>query len=353
MSEIEIIREVNNTTDPKKLIQIYEDNKARPRIVKSIVFNKYCPEEIKKDYIEYNLTVKLPAYKTALSESAWDENLEALKKSLQSWRPVRTSTPKIQIDTENPEYKKILKIIETRKQIILYGPPGTSKTFLAKGLANVIADTDNNIETVQFHPSYSYEDFIEGIFPKIVNGSVEYRVVNKIFKSFCNKAEKEPDKYYVIIIDEINRADLSKVFGELLSGLEYRKQPITLLYSQEQFIIPENVVIIGTMNTLDKSTIDIDYALRRRFYFYNVKPDVSKLVSILKENNVQGDLISKVVSIFNKIQNVFPLGHAYFKDVKEKEDLIQLWEHQLEPLLEEYFGEFEKDKFEKAKECFF
>jgi len=113
------------------------------------------------------------------------------------------------------------------------------------------------------------------------------------------------------------------------------------------------VVIIGTMNTLDKSTIEIDYALRRRFYFYNVKPDPRKLVNILKENNVQGELIGKVVSIFNKIQNVFPLGHAYFKDIKDEDDLVYLWNHQLEPLLEEHFGEFERDKFEKAKECFF
>lgn len=181
---------------------------------------------------------------------------------------------------------------------------------------------------------------------------MEYKVKNKIFKEFCKKADSFSDKYFVLIIDEINRADISKVFGELLSCLEYRKQPMTLLYSTEKFIIPENVIIIGTMNTLDKSTIDIDYALRRRFYFYNVKPDVKRLVDILKQNGAEGATISKVVEIFNNIQKVYPIGHAYFKDVKEETDLLELWEHQLEPMLEEHFGEFDKEKFNRVKECF-
>lgn len=354
MSEKDIIREVNITDDPKKLIELYEQNKAKPRIVKEIVFNKYCPDEIKKDYIEYNLTIKLPNYKDLLGETAWDENLDALKKSLQSWRPVKTTTPSIKIDSDDPELMKLLKIIERRKQIIFYGPPGTSKTYLAKGIANLLTQGDENcIENVQFHPSYSYEDFIEGIFPVVKdNGIVEYKVKNKIFKEFCKKADSFSDKHFVLIIDEINRADISKVFGELLSCLEYRKQPMTLLYSTEKFIIPENVIIIGTMNTLDKSTIDIDYALRRRFYFYNVKPDVKRLVDILKQNGAEGATISKVVDTFNNIQKVFPIGHAYFKDVKEEGDLLELWEHQLEPMLEEYFGEFDKEKFNKVKDCF-
>jgi len=354
VSENDIIREVNMTDDPKKLIDLYEKHKAKPRIVKEIVYNKYCPDEIKKDYIEYNLDTKLPYYKEFLGEAGWEENLAALRKSLQSWRPVKTTTPLIKIDSDDKEIMKLLKIIERRKQIIFYGPPGTSKTYLAKGIANLLTHGDENrIETVQFHPSYSYEDFVEGIFPVVRdNGNIEYKVKDKIFKVFCKKAESFINKHFVLIIDEINRADISRVFGELLSCLEYRKQPVTLLYSTEKFIIPENVIIIGTMNTMDRSTIDIDYALRRRFYFYNVKPDVKRLVDILKQNGAEDFTISKVVDIFNNIQKVFPIGHAYFKDVKEEGDLTELWEHQLEPMLEEYFGEFEKEKFNKIKDCF-
>ena len=168
----------------------------------------------------------------------------------------------------------------------------------------------------------------------------------------CKEAESNPDKNYVLIIDEINRADLSKVFGEIFSALEYRKEIVKLLYSRESFTIPTNLYIIGTMNTLDKSTVDIDFALMRRFKFFEVSPDTEVLRKILRENGVDSDLIEKIVDVFKKIQEFYLLGHAYFKDIKSKQDLKLLWEHQLSFLLKEYFTDLKKDVYEKIREIY-
>jgi len=284
----------------------------------------------------------------------WDDLLDAMEICLEVWNPPREVAPIPEIDLEDPRMKEIFESIQNYKQVILYGPPGTSKTYYAKGLAFAIANDPNNIEFVQFHPSYSYEDFVEGIFPEVSEdtGQITFKIEDKIFKKLCKEAENNPDKNYVLIIDEINRADLSKVFGEIFSALEYRKEVVKLLYSRESFTIPTNLYIIGTMNTLDKSTVDIDFALMRRFKFFEVSPDTEVLRKILRENGVDSDLIEKIVDIFKKIQEFYPLGHAYFKDIKSKQDLKLLWEHQLSFLLKEYFTDLKKDVYEKIREIY-
>jgi len=243
----------------------------------------------------------------------------------------------------------------------LYGPPGTSKTYYARGLALAIAEgKEENVEFVQFHSSYSYEDFIEALMPEINDktGSIEFKPKDKLFKEFCKRARRHPDQKFVLIIDEINRADLSKVFGEIFSALEYRQEPVRLVYSNELFVIPQNVYIIGTMNTIDKSVVDLDIALIRRFKFFKIEPDVNILKKILTKNNVPPDYIEKIARTFVEIQRYFPLGHAYFKDISGQEEdsikqsLIELWNYQLAFLLEQYFGELEKEKYEKIKEIY-
>jgi 5-methylcytosine-specific restriction protein B len=143
----------------------------------------------------------------------------------------------------------------------------------------------------------------------------------------------------VLLIDEINRADLSKVMGELFTCLEYRGESVRLLYSRQPFQIPSNLYILGTMNTLDRSTFDIDYALRRRFYFYEVPPSEARLRTIMAGNEVEAGLQDLVVAAFTGTQGQgYELGHAYFKDVKQADDVRTLWLHQLKPLLEQYFS---------------
>jgi len=354
--ERKAIELAQTTDDPKVLEELYKQHKEKPRVVKAIVNNLYCPSNIKRDYLDYVLNNYLRAYKARLRTyiTDWDDLLDAMEICLEVWNPPREVAPIPEIDLEDPRMKEIFESTQNYKQVILYGPPGTSKTYYAKGLAFAIANDPNNIEFVQFHPSYSYEDFVEGIFPEVdeETGQVVFKIKDKIFKKLCKDAENNPDKNYVLIIDEINRADLSKVFGEIFSALEYRKEVVKLLYSRESFTIPTNLYIIGTMNTLDKSTVDIDFALMRRFKFFEVGPDTEVLKKMLKENGVDSDLIEKIVDVFEKIQEFYPLGHAYFKDVKSKQDLKLLWEHQLSFLLKEYFTDLKKDVFEKIREIY-
>ncbi len=353
--EREAISLAQTTDDPKVLEELYKQHKEKPRVVKVIVNNPYCPSNIKRNYLDYVLNNYLRAYESRLKGliTDWDDLLDAMNICLEVWNPPSEVAPIPEIDLEDPRMKEIFESIQNYKQIILYGPPGTSKTYYAKGLAFAIANDQNNIEFVQFHPSYSYEDFVEGIFPEVnkETGQITFKIEDKIFKKLCKEAESNPDKNYVLIIDEINRADLSKVFGEIFSALEYRKEVVKLLYSRESFTIPINLYIIGTMNTLDKSTVDIDFALMRRFKFFEVGPDTKVLRKILK-NEVENDLIEKIIEVFEKIQELYPLGHAYFKDVKSKQDLKLLWEHQLSFLLKEYFTDLKKDVYERIREIY-
>ena len=354
--EREAITLAQTTDDPKVLEELYKQHKEKPRVVKAIANNPYCPSNIKRDYLDYVLNNYLRAYKARLRTyiTDWDDLLDTMEICLEVWNPPREVAPIPEINLEDPRMKEIFESIQNYKQVILYGPPGTSKTYYAKGLAFAIANDPNNIEIVQFHPSYSYEDFVEGIFPEVdkETGQITFKIEDKIFKKLCKEAETNPDKNYVLIIDEINRADLSKVFGEIFSALEYRKEIVKLVYSRENFTIPTNLYIIGTMNTLDKSTVDIDFALMRRFKFFEVNPNTEVLRKILKESGAEDDLIKKIINVFKKIQEFYPLGHAYFKDVKSKQDLKLLWEHQLSFLLKEYFTDLNKDVYEKIREIY-
>jgi MoxR-like ATPase len=354
--EREAIELAQITDDPKVLEELYKQHKEKPRVVKVIVNNPYCPSNVKRNYLDYVLNNYLRAYKDRLRAliTDWDDLLDAMNICLEVWNPPREVAPIPEIDLEDPRMKEIFESLQNYKHIILYGPPGTSKTYYAKGLAFAVANDQNNIEFVQFHPSYSYEDFVEGIFPEVneETGQIVFKIEDKIFKRLCKEAERNPDKNYVLIIDEINRADLSKVFGEIFSALEYRKEVVKLLYSRESFTIPTNLYIIGTMNTLDKSTVDIDFALMRRFKFFEVGPDKEVLREMLKKNEVESDLIEEIIDVFEKIQEFYPLGHAYFKDVKSKQDLKLLWEHQLSFLLKEYFTDLKKDVYERIKKIY-
>ncbi len=250
------------------------------------------------------------------------------------------------------KYDSIVSILSKKKNIILEGAPGVGKTFMAKRLAySIIGKKDQNkVKLIQFHQSYSYEDFVEGYRP-VDNG---FKLEQGIFYKLCKKAEANPTENYYLIIDEINRGNLSKIFGELLMLIECDKrgEHLTLAYSKENFNVPENLYIIGLMNTADRSLALIDYALRRRFSFIRIEPAFESEKFIKAFNEKFDNNFNNVIEIIKKINEAieqdkslgagFKIGHSYFcpnlKDRKgNKKDIEDIIIYEILPLLEEYW----------------
>ena len=247
---------------------------------------------------------------------------------------------------------KILQmLLKNKKNIILQGAPGVGKTFTAKKLAYVMMgeEDDSRIEMVQFHQNFSYEDFVMGYRPE----GESFVLKEGIFYQFCQKAANHPDKDYFFIIDEINRGNLSKIFGELLMLIEkdYRETTVTLAYNGMPFYIPENLYIIGMMNTADRSLAMIDYALRRRFSFLEMEPGFSSdgFISYQKSlaNETFDALIDQIKLLNNEISKDdslgrgFQIGHSYFCGVEPtecSEDWMRsIVEFDIIPMLNEYW----------------
>lgn len=241
------------------------------------------------------------------------------------------------------ELKIWIQAIHRKKQAILQGPPGTGKTFIAEKLTkHLIGGGDGFSDIIQFHPAYTYEDFIEGLRPITQNGQLTYSIVPGRFLEFCEKAEVCEDTC-VLIIDEINRANLSQVFGELMYLLDDRqdtKRFITLA-SGKLFRIPTNVRIIGTMNTADRSIALVDNALRRRFAFIPVYPnyEVLRQYHQREKTNFPVDKLIGILEDVNRAINNkhYELGISFFLTKTLAEDIQDIWQMEIEPYLEEYF----------------
>lgn len=234
-----------------------------------------------------------------------------------------------------------LRAVERKKQAIFYGPPGTGKTYLAQRLAHfLVGGGDGFVDLVQFHPAYAYEDFIQGIRPlSQPDGSLSYEMMPGRFLQFCAEARRREGSC-VLIIDEINRANLSRVFGELMYLLEYREQEIPLA-GGGLFSIPANVRLLGTMNTADRSVALVDHALRRRFAFIALQPDYDLLRRYHEEEGTGfpiEPLIATLREVNARIDDPhYALGITYFLRPDLAAQLADIWRTEIEPYLEEYF----------------
>ena len=256
--------------------------------------------------------------------------------------PLAALTDELYLSEEFLE--RILRLLDDKGQVVFYGPPGTGKTFAARKLAGHIARGGGTVEKIQFHASYSYEDLIEGYRPRLVNGQVTYEVVDGPLKRLAATAQERPDVTHVLLIDELNRGNVSKILGELLFLLEYRDEEIRLLYSEAPFSLPPNLQIIATMNTADRSIALVDTALRRRFHFVPFFPDTPPIDTLLRRwlTDKQPDKlwIADVVARANELladRNV-AIGPSHFLKPDLTDDLIDLaWEASVLPFLEEHF----------------
>lgn len=277
------------------------------------------------------------AHDDSVVNSETNGKMEQLAKAL-NWPVQRTS-----------EIVQSLK--GSKKQIILGGPPGTGKTYSAEILAEFFVKDSSHVKIVQFHPSYGYEDFMEGLRPvAIPAGGFEFKRVPGVIPTLASLIDgdnNEPGdgETRVLIIDEINRANISRVFGELMYLLEYRDKSIQLMLANEEFSLPENLIIIGTMNTADRSTRSLDIAMRRRFSFFELLPDVEILKKFYKNgmNNELGDELFTGFENLNKkllgdLDKHFTIGHSYFMaDTMNKAQMKNTWSQEIFPLIEEYF----------------
>ena len=256
--------------------------------------------------------------------------------------------------------ENIVDLLTRKKNIVLQGPPGVGKTFISKRLAySLMGAKDNSrVETVQFHQNYSYEDFVQGYRPS----DAGFELKNGLFHQFCIRAQQDPDRPYVFIIDEINRGNLSKIFGELMMLIEADKRgeawQISLTYSKdlnEKFYVPDNVHIIGLMNTADRSLSLVDYALRRRFAFIDLNPefDSEGFSRFLSQQGASDAMITKIIArmdslnirISEDMANLGPgfcIGHSFFcspasNDVYDDAWFEEIIRYEIQPLLQEYW----------------
>lgn len=346
VKQVVAIGRVSSEQDGEKLFFEKVEGLASPIDYAAL---KGCPE---LEHMEYFQNPQGSLFK--LSKAEYDFILDMIREE----NPITQETPILaytksdffdEVYMTEKRYENLVTVLRNKKNIILQGAPGVGKTFAARRLAwSMMGEKDDGrIEFVQFHQSYSYEDFMMGYKPVEDGFELKYG----IFYRFCQKAANQPDKAFFFIIDEINRGNMSKVFGELLMLIEkdYRGTKTTLAYTGRPFSVPKNIYIIGTMNTADRSLAMIDYALRRRFSFFEVEPgfDSEGFIHYQKglNNETLNALINKVkdlnreISLDKSLGKGFCIGHSYFcgRDICTEEWLHAIVDYDILPMLSEYW----------------
>lgn len=306
----------------------------------------------------------LPAPLVALTQSqddvidltsGWDA-LDQIYATYRPDEPVTAPAPKAELRAVTSDFAKTLLIedpgwledvvalLAERRQIILHGPPGTGKTYLASRLAAHLTEP-HAVQLVQFHPSYTYEDFFEGFRPDPrPDGTLQFTLRPGAFRTLADEAREHPSTAYILIIDEINRGNLAKIFGELYFLLEYRDQRIRLQYSQEDFTLPENLYVIGTMNTADRSIALVDAAMRRRFAFVEMHPGKTPVSGLLRRwlahHEIESDAADLLDGLNARLTDAdYAIGPSYLmrSSIYHKPDGIdRVWRHDILPLLVEH-----------------
>lgn len=285
-------------------------------------------------------------------EDDYYNNISEIKKEI-ALRIIKELTGNIISENNKFLLGDYIELLMQNRNLILTGAPGTGKTYLAKQIASEIG----KYKFVQFHPSYDYTDFVEGLRPKNDNGNIGFERKNGVFKEFCKEALNNQSSNFVFIIDEINRGEISKIFGELFfsvdSGYRGEKGKVQTQYAnliedgdefKDGFYIPENVYIIGTMNDIDRSVESMDFAMRRRFAWKKIKAEDTQETILNDLGDLKNETIKRMNNLNKVIRNketnlseAYCIGAAYFKKIKDYEgDFNKLWENHLEGLLFEY-----------------
>ena len=256
--------------------------------------------------------------------------------------------------------RNIQRLLEDKRQIVFYGPPGTGKTFVALELARHFAGEGGSTDLVQFHPSYAYEDFVEGFRPADKGGQPGFELRPGPLKRIADKARAQADEKHVLVIDEINRGNVARVFGELYFLLEYRDREMSLQYSEGRFTLPKNLWFIATMNTADRSIALVDAALRRRFHFVEFSPHAPPVHGLLRrrleKDNPDLLWVARLVHLANDklADRHLAIGPSHFMRKDLDENWVELiWNHSIYPYVEEQlFGDqdrLQEFRFESLK----
>lgn len=302
-----------------------------------------------------------PEFRENLTEETWIQDYGSAVDIDKYYETIIHDTTVEPLETDLPDDDEILLSVqellaEGARAILLSGPPGTSKTWYARKLAGKLVDGNGTrAKFVQFHPSLGYDDFVEGYVPTDTGGRGTFEVVDKTFLKLCAIARQSAPELCVLVIDEVNRGDLGRILGELLTYIEpgYRGKQFQLAYSGRTISIPENLVLLGTFNPFDKSVVELDDAIDRRFDRISLEPSPEKLKQLLTESNVNPQLIERLTKFFAEV-NVrmrHGIGHAIFLGVKDDVSLRRLWKRKLQFIFEKSFR-FEADGLSVTKNAY-
>jgi hypothetical protein len=324
------------------------------------------PEGLKFSYDSYLHGDTVPPPPPPLERIPEPEPEPEPEEPVDPWSQESLATLAQELLWEENDLDEIIADLQEKRQVIFYGPPGTGKTYVARRIAQHCRDMGGDFAIVQFHPSYSYEDFVEGFRPRLHNGQPGFELVAGPLRRIAAQAAANPRTTYILVIDELNRGNVAKVFGELYFLLEYRDEDMQLQYSgpDQRFRLPENLWFICTMNTADRSIALMDAALRRRFYFApffsDQKPVQGLLWRWLERNSPEMSWVSELIELTNERlgDRHLGVGPSYFmagEDELDETRVRRIWRRAVIPYIEEQFfgnedrlAEFEFDHLKAA-----